>query len=202
MALIICQLLICISFVFPSLVLASPYSSQQLMPVMLNKYTEQEYSNGNNYNTYSGVRIRGPKRKAYPVLDQFESKLYPRQDFRKENPGKRLDRLEIAVFGNKQKGSIKNRVGKLRAELEAWQIANEQVSTIIDGSKSRNLKKQLPQPPKKMMVQNYSHYPPPIYQTKVEARKKPVDYNYMNYRAGSSLVNSALRQSLNMMFRR
>lgn len=69
-------------------------------------------------------RLIPPKQKNYPLLEQLESLLFPKYDFKEDNPGKRLERLELASFGDVQKGSIKSRLDKLKAEIESWQIAN------------------------------------------------------------------------------
>ncbi len=69
-------------------------------------------------------RAMPPKRKAYPVLESLERQLYPGQDFHDENPSHRLERLEIAIFGAIQSGTIVDRLEKLGAELSNWQIAS------------------------------------------------------------------------------
>jgi hypothetical protein len=70
------------------------------------------------------TRVMPPaKAKSYPILESLELKLYPSQDFRQEQPGHRLERIEIAMFGSIQSGSISDRVERLRSEVANWQIA-------------------------------------------------------------------------------
>lgn len=94
---------------------------------------------GRTYNHFKGARVVPPKRKAYPILDQLEFLLFPNLDFHKEQPGKRLERLELAVFGNKQKGKITTRVTNLQNEVDSWQIANMQaVDSLAKPESLRN----------------------------------------------------------------
>ncbi len=190
MVMSICLLLILLfSALRPALSL-NPYTFQELQPVILNHNSQQIYSQGNNYNDFKDVRITGPKRKSYPILDQFESKLYPRHNFKKENPSRRLERLEIAVFGNKQKGSIKKRVTSLKAELEAWQIANEQVSEILD-SKRRAQKRRK----EKQKRQELANLRVPRLETKNQSYRKDNTQgsNTINW---TPILNTTLRTIL------
>jgi hypothetical protein len=94
-----------------------------------------ETSPGRTYNHFNGARVLPPKQKRYPILDQLEYLLFPSLDFKKESPGKRLERLELSVFGNKQKGTIVYRVKKLKGEVESWQIANVQTMENLNNPK-------------------------------------------------------------------
>lgn len=69
------------------------------------------------------VRVMPPQRKSYPILESLEKQLYPGQDFREEDPGRRLERLEIAMLGSRQSGTVAERLERLRAEVMNWQIA-------------------------------------------------------------------------------
>jgi len=69
------------------------------------------------------VRAMPPRAKSYPILDSLERELYPNQDFHKEDPGHRLERLEIAMLGTRQSGTIAERLDRLRSEIANWQIA-------------------------------------------------------------------------------
>ncbi len=69
-------------------------------------------------------RLMPPKRHAYPILESLEKELYPGIDFREEDPSERLERLEIAMLGRKQSGTISERLNKLRSEVANWQIAS------------------------------------------------------------------------------
>ncbi len=112
-----------------SAIKASEFQPHKLKPTLDSSLTK-----GRTYNHYRKVRVIAPKAKKYPVLDQFESLLYPEKDFSKEHPGKRLERIEIAVLGDKLDNglTIKERVNKVKSELISWQIANEMTLDILE----------------------------------------------------------------------
>lgn len=110
--------------------LAERYRSQPLNIDSL-KQEDKYKSQDRTYKHYEGTRVLAPKQKTYPFLDQLEYLLFPSFDFKKENPGKRLERLEVSVFGNKQKGKIVNRLHKLEEEINGWQIANMRAMSSI-----------------------------------------------------------------------
>ncbi len=69
------------------------------------------------------TRAMPPRTKSYPILESLEKQLYPNQDFREDDPGRRLERLEIAMLGARQSGTITERLERLRREVANWQIA-------------------------------------------------------------------------------
>jgi hypothetical protein len=120
-------------------------------------------------------RILAPQKRRYPVLERFERLLYPGKNFSSEDPNKRLERIEIAVFGNTSQGrSIKERVQSLESELASWQIAD---STEIHA---------LPIAPR----------PPRYYQSRAK-----IDYQYQNYRMAMPLIQNIGRRSINAIFK-
>lgn len=127
---------------------------------------------GRTFTHFEGARILAPKEKSYPFLDQLEYLLFPSLDFKKQNPGKRLQRLEMAVFGEKQKGKIKNRLNKLQNEVDSWQIANMQTTEKLNKPKGLE-----------QAGHNPSAYlaPPPDYAYKRTRARMPA-YNYSNPR--------------------
>lgn len=70
------------------------------------------------------TRSLPPKAKDYPILTKYEEVLYPNKKLVKSSAKERLERIEIAIFGNKQTGSIKDRLNKLDEETIAWQIGS------------------------------------------------------------------------------
>ena len=52
----------------------------------------------------------------YPIVDKIESKVFNKK-FNGENIYRRLDRLELKVYGNKVDDSLSNRVNKLRISV-------------------------------------------------------------------------------------
>ena len=135
------------------------------------------------------MRILAPKQKSYPVLEDLEAELYPHKNFSKEAPQKRLERIEIASFGEIQSGSIKQRIEKLKLELQNWQIAQAQNPSpkTQQGSTPR------PQPAQ-------SYHPRAVYQPQTQRQKKP-DYDYLNYRLTSPLVQNLGRQGIEKIFK-
>ncbi len=90
---------------------ASEYQEQALVPVVSQAQTQSP-------------RLLATRMKAYPVLDRLETLLYPNRNFKREEPAARLVRIEVAVFGVKQIGTINERLQKLDNELASWQIAS------------------------------------------------------------------------------
>ncbi len=83
------------------------------------------------------VRVMPPQRKSYPILESLEKQLYPGRDFREENPNHRLERLEIAMLGSYQSGTIAERLERLRSEVVNWQIAAAPVAKASPAAQLR-----------------------------------------------------------------
>lgn len=83
------------------------------------------------------------KRKSYPLLEQIERELYPSHNFRDESPGKRLERLEVATFGEKQHGHVASRLKALRTEIETWHMANAGKADFKDSREMKLLDAQI-----------------------------------------------------------
>jgi len=196
-------------------ILMSPVSavlqSQELQPVILKEYQLSTVTAGRTYNNYRGSRVLASKKRTYPFLDQMEELLYPGKDFEKENPGKRLERLEIATFGSKQAGSIPDRITKLESEVESWQIANAQALTIINSRTQPNNKEQAFSVEKQARVnqrniqqapqiQPYTSYNSPNQYQQMNPRKREIDYDYENYRMANPLIRSIGRKAINALF--
>lgn len=153
-------LLICVSILSP----IKAYQGQSLEPIKLEQ------------------RLIAPKQKSYPVLEKLEQVLYPAQNFNREAPGQRLDRLEIAVFGKRQEGDIATRLDKIQNEIMAWQISNVPSKTNQS----------------KLPVNN----PVPLYKP-VQPRyiQKPrSNYSYMGDRVMSSVIQTLTRRGINALF--
>ncbi len=155
------------------------YQEQELTEVIVNDIKEE--------------RALPSRKKQYPILNEFEKQLYPGRNFHKEDPGKRLDRIEIAVFGSVQTSGIKSRITALENELEAWSIAHAKVPSK---SSSKNLK--LSQAPVSQFQQPY-YQPAPVVRT-FNKPKKQVDYDYMNYRMVTPLIQNAGRRAISRVF--
>ena len=141
--------------------------------------------------TTTSSRLLAPKQKTYPFLDQLEASLYPNRNFKQDKPGDRLERIEVAVFGKKQSGSISNRLENLQSELENWQIGNMKA---IKNTESHN---------KKEMV-SYQHYNNPQITQRASLPVRasaPRDYDYMNYRAATPLVQNIGRRAIDAIFK-
>lgn len=201
--------------------------SQELQPVILKEDQPSRVSLGRTYNNYKGSRVLASKKRTYPFLDQMEELLYPGRDFKKENPGKRLERLEIATFGAKQVGSIPERTGKLESEVESWQIANAQALSIVNSRTRPNTKEHAFKVEKQRREPNnqrrnaspvtnqqqftaqqqqfipYQAYPPPnqyaLNQTP-RTRRREIDYDYENYRTANPLIRSIGRKTIDALF--
>ena len=177
---------------------------------------------GRTYNHKAGNRILAPKTKTYPFLDQLEYLLYPSMDFKKEHPGKRLERLEMSVFGAKQDGSIAIRLTKLQQEVDAWQIANMRP---LDGLNSNTLQKEHLREtsafayqenkstsnrrtlaPRGRQQPGYSNYPVQqsayvnSYSSHFPKQRNQVDYDYQNYRMAAPLLQTIGRKGIQALF--
>ena len=155
------------------------YKEQELTEVIVDDIKEE--------------RALPSRRKQYPILNEFEKQLYPGRNFHKEDPGKRLDRIEIAVFGNIQSGGIKSRITALENELEAWTIAHAKVP-----SKSSSRHSKLSSAPISQVQQPY-YQPAPVARTFNKPRKQ-IDYDYMNYRMVTPLIQNAGRRAISRVF--
>lgn len=183
---------------------------QELVPVVLKESRPISTTAGRTYNNYQGSRILASKKKNYPFLDQMEELLYPGKNFQAENPGKRLERIEIAVIGTKQQGSIPERVSRLESEVESWQLANAQALAIINSRTQPDTKNHAYNIPKQPAVINptanqYQYQQPNYaYSTNVQAnqRTRTIDYDYQNYRLASPLIQNIGRKAVNLMFSR
>lgn len=200
------KIFLCLILVGDS-VKAEYYKSQTLIPVRTEiRRTPPPLDLGRTYNEHSDSRILAPKKINYPILDQMEYLLYPNKDFKNEKPTERLERLEIAVLGTKQNGKIKERVYKLKEELEAWQIANIQTMSILQGQEdykdeSHAFKSPTSSPiPKAVSAPFFSHYYPP-YQKQTKAVLRSPDYDWNNYKLISPLIQSIGRRGIERIFK-
>jgi hypothetical protein len=191
-----------ISIQLPVLAADPHLLEQQLQPVIINPMTDSSLMAGRTYNHHQRVRTLAPKIKSYPFLDQLEFLIYPGRDFKLEKPGKRLERLEVAVFGETQSGTIPQRLSKLQDEITSWQIANTQTMEIVNSNTKNNHAFTLPKPQTKVPThghwtkQTINYQPNPVKQ--VNARK--IDYDYMNYRMSAPLMQHTAKRLLDLMF--
>lgn len=172
-------LLILISF-FCLANASANYQEQSLLPLNSSEIDELD------------IRKLPPNKKKYPILDEFEKHLYPGRNFHKDSPNQRLERVEIAVFGAKQEGGIKSRLSSLEMELNSWDIAK------VSSPKS-------PRSPQKISqeitpAQYIQTQPIVINKNPYNPRKKQIDYDYMNYRMISPLIQNVGRRSISAMF--
>lgn len=194
--------------------------AQELQPIILKEERPSTLSRGRTYNNYKGSRVLASKKKTYPFLDQMEELLYPGRSFEKENPGKRLERLEIATFGAKQSGLIPERTTKLESEVESWQIANAQALAIINSRTKPNNKEHAFTIEKERRVHNtnqrnprqarrqesftpYQAYPAPnqyAFNQAPQNRRREVDYDYENYRTANPLIRTLGRKTIDALF--
>lgn len=200
---IILILVIELFYLFP----VKAYQEQELQPV--NHFTSEpspRIFTGRTYNVYPDVRVLASKQSRYPALDQLEHLLYPNQKFDRENPGLRLERLEIAVFGVKQSGNVQERLHKLQSEIENWQIANMQVLDILPHTSNTTQQAYKIDDRQEQKVAYVNHYQQPysgtigLSQLANQARKR--DYDYLNYRLATPIIQNIGRQSVSAMFRR
>ena len=207
------------------LVALAELRSQELKPFKMQGNSQaKSVHQGRTYHDYKGARVLAPKQKRFPILEQLEYLLYPTQSFVDEKPRLRLERLEVAVFGNKQKGSVPTRLHKLKDEITAWQIANEQSMLMLEsGTQSkykqanaytnhhqkaethnRSQRHQTNYASRPMQQTNLAmqqtHYPPaPVtYQKSVRANR--FDYDRANYRLMSPLLKDIGRRSIEALF--
>lgn len=209
-------LLICLS-ILSSITVSAKLLEQELHPATSLRQDSYSVSEGRTYNNYNGARILASKKKTYPFLDQLEELLYPGQKFSEENPGSRMERLEIAVFGNKQSGDIPNRVNKLKQEIENWQLANAQALNIINSRTQIDTKNHAYHNTNRNEESNHklesntnavhynyqSHTAPTHHSQQVYARpRRTVDYDYQNYRLAAPLMQNLGRRGIESLFTR
>ncbi|MDA0771513.1 MAG: hypothetical protein O3C63_01075 [Cyanobacteria bacterium] len=190
---------------------------QQLKPVIINPMTDTSVQTGRSYNQHPQARVLAPKIKGYPFLDQLEFLIYPGRDFKLENPGKRLERLETAIFGDKQKGPIPVRLSHLQDEITSWQIANAQAMEIVNsdkkqahvyeekGVKNRDSREtsishrsNIQQSPRYSLAPPPYFSPAPLPVKHTSARK--LDYDYMNYRMTTPLIQNIAKKTIDLIF--
>lgn len=137
------------------------------------------------YEAQELIPIPRTELKSYPVLDELEGLIYPKYNFSKDNPGERLGRLEIAVFGSKQNGNIKSRISQLQSETMNWQITKIKTQT---------------KPSHQRIIKSYQSIP---YSSHIRIQQKPrsKDYDYLNYRLMTPLIQNIGRESIRKMFR-
>ncbi|MEY3369929.1 MAG: hypothetical protein RLZZ361_599 [Cyanobacteriota bacterium] len=143
------------------------------------------------------MRILAPKQKSYPVLEALESELYPQKNFSKEAPQKRLERIEIATFGEIQSGGIKERIDNLKIELQNWQIAKVQVTPAVTP------KSQLMNPSRSHLTHSRQTQYQKAFQytrNRNQSIKQP-NYEYLNYRIASPLVQNLGRKGIEKIFK-
>lgn len=154
-------LLICVNLLSP----VKAYEEQALQPVEMSP------------------RLMPPKQKTYPVLEKLEKMLYPDKNFNSENPSKRLERLEIAVMGSVQTGTISQRLTKIQNETEAWQISNI--------APKPNPTKPAPSVPGSV----YQARPVPRY-----IQEPRSNHSYMSDRVMGSVIQNLSRRGINALF--
>lgn len=160
---------------------------------------------GRTYNYHKGSRILAAKKAEFPILDQYEALLFPHKKgvFKEEKPKARLERIEIAVHGNIQKGSIKHRLNLLENEITGWQIANYQTLQILDTKQKdphafsyNNFNPSQ----KRTQIRQVQRNPYPQYRANNFSQRKPVDYDYQNYRLASPVIRDIGRRSVRALF--
>ena len=127
--------LILFSIILSSIISAKAYTELDLKPIHINNHKFSSMQLGRTYNYQDQSRILAAKEASFPILEQYESLLFPQKNFKKEKAKQRLERIEVAVHGNIQKGSIQYRLNLLEDEITAWQIANYQTLQILDTKK-------------------------------------------------------------------
>lgn len=151
--------------------------------------------------TTTTIRILPPKQKTYPVLDQMEKLLFPGMNYEHDEPSHRLERLETAVFGDKQSGKISQRLVNLRSEIDNWQIANS--SSDLQSQQNQAAKQAQYHP-----INNSTQYPNTStgtyhqfnnYNSGYKRARQP-DYAYQNYRLLAPLIQNVGRRSINKIF--
>ena len=192
-----------VRFILFSLLLISPayaYQEMKLKPVYIEQSSVSKMQQGRTYNYHEGSRILAAKKASFPILDQYEKLLFPQKDFSKEKAKARLERIEIAVHGNIQKGSVKHRLNLLENEITAWQIANYQTLKILNTQEKD---------PHAFSYQNYQAKAQPHYQANpyqqpriqtISNRQRKVDYDYENYRMANPIIRDIGRRSVRALF--
>ncbi len=165
---------------------AFEYKEQALEPVAIEAETDQQN------------RVLAPKIKTYPFLNQLESLLYPSKNFKSENPSQRLERLEMAVFGTKQNGSISTRLNNLKTELENWQIGNMKTMKPLElkaqGSMLNDKREKYP-------YQQYNNPAISNHSALSIQHSAHRDYDYMNYRLATPLIQNIGRRTIDAFFK-
>lgn len=190
--------LILFSIIFSSIISVKAYSELDLKPIHINTNEFSSMQLGRTYNYQDQSRILAAKEASFPILDQFEALLFPQKNFKKEKARQRLERIEVAVHGNIQKGSIKYRLNLLEDEITAWQIANYQTLQILDTKKQNS------------NAFSYNNFDEAQTKTSIRHRgtrdlhynqqNKAVDYDYQNYRMLNPIVRDVGRRSVRALF--
>lgn len=183
---------------------AIAYQEMSLQPVQVRSPQYKPMQLGRTYNYYDGSRVLAAKEANFPILEQFEKLLFPQKDFSKEKPKARLERIEIAVHGNIQKGSVKHRLNSLENEITGWQIANYQTMKILDTKETNSNAFAYPsmQVSQKNTYIQRNYHPQGVYGAPRQniSQKKAVDYDYQNYRLASPVVRDIGRRSIRALF--
>ena len=198
--------LILFSIIFTSILSANAYTEMSLKPVQINNQDFSSMQLGRTYNYQDQSRILAAKEASFPILDQYETLLFPQKNFKKEKAKQRLERIEVAVHGNIQKGSIQYRLNLLEDEITGWQIANYQTLQILDTKKQdsnafsynnfddiqtkTSARQRSPIP----INHNYNQ------QANYRNQNKAVDYDYQNYRMLNPILRDVGRRSVRALF--
>jgi hypothetical protein len=195
-----------LSLVVSNSLAAKAYTEMNLKPVHIKNNEFKQMQLGRTYNYYDGSRILAAKEAIFPILEQYETLLFPQKDFKKEKPKARLERIEIAVHGNIQNGSIKHRLNLLENEITAWQIANYQTLQILDtkqkDSNAFAYAQNQAQEKRTSIRRSSNPYQIPAYPSQRAhiSQKKAVDYDYQNYRTASPIIRDIGRRSIRAIF--
>jgi hypothetical protein len=193
-----------------SLIIFNPslaYQELSLKPVQIKNQSFNRMQLGRTYNYHEGSRILAAKEANFPILEQYEALLFPQKKelFIKEKPKARLERIEIAVHGNIQKGSVKHRLNLLENEITAWQIANYQTLQILDTKAKNPNAFSYPEKPiairhTRIRQNNQQQRATSINNRQYTNQTKPVDYDYQNYRLVSPILRDVGRRSIRALF--
>ena len=198
--------LILFSIILSSIISAKAYTELDLKPIHINNHKFSSMQLGRTYNYQDQSRILAAKEASFPILEQYESLLFPQKNFKKEKAKQRLERIEVAVHGNIQKGSIQYRLNLLEDEITAWQIANYQTLQILDTKKQdpsafsyNNFDEtQTRTSIRQKNARNINHHN--HQQTAYRNQNKAVDYDYQNYRMMNPIVRDIGRRSVRALF--
>lgn len=190
------KLLILISLCYLLPLQAAQYQEMQFKPIHIRNNNFNELEAGRTYNYHQKSRILAAKDTRIPVLEQFENLLFPHKDFKKDQAKQRLERIEIAVHGNIQQGSIKYRLNLLENEITAWQIANYQTLEILNDNKNEAHAFQKPQ----KQVRAKTLQPRTQYYPRAQTQEKKIDYDYQNYKLISPIFRDISRRSVRAIF--